>query len=207
MKYLLDDRYKKIHSVIVTVNSISHVCRRGQSKELFPYLTQLQSHLEGLDVLKSIPFHQDQIQMVSSIEDSIRLFLHLPENLLEEGEHLVEQCKKLLETIDPFTFSFDDSVGIRRSQVVEFTKELQMYLKANLLQLQGLASSLVDEKSAIEDIMFDLKRISQEKFKQKEKKMLEILEEAFKEYEKDGSLEVVQSFYMAAIELESLFQL
>jgi Ribonuclease G/E len=206
MKYIIDFRFKAIHSIIVSTKEVLLTCKRGRSETLPPLLEKLQEVYTELSNMKSAPFEKEQIKQVEKIETLLGDFLHLPENLESVGETLLSHTKELLGAIDPFTFSYDESSGIRRSRIVEFAKELQVYLKSTLLRLEGLASSLVEEKAIVEEVMQDIRRISQKGFKSEEKGLLQILFAAFDTYAKQPTHENVSFFFDAAVSLEHLFK-
>jgi len=206
MKYIIDHRFKTIHSIIVSTKEVLHSCKRGRSEMLTPLLEKLHLVYTELSTMKSAPFEKGEIQKVEKIETLLGDFLHLPENLESVGETLLSHTKELLNAIDPFTFSYDESIGIRRSRIVEFTKELQIYLKNTLLRLEGAASSLTEEKTIIEEIMTDIHRISQKQFKSQEKGLLQILFACFDSYVKDPSYENTSFFFDAAVAVEHLFK-
>jgi hypothetical protein len=206
MKYIIDFRFKAIHSITVYVKEVLDCCKRGRSQTLTPLLEKLQLVYTELSTMKSAPFEKKQIKQVEKTETLLGEFLHLPENLEQIGESLLSHTKELLNAIDPFTFSYDESLGIRRSQIVEFTKELQVYIKSTLLRFEGLASSLVEEKTIIEEIMQDIERISQKQFKSEEKGVLQILFAGFDSYTKDPSHETATLFFDAAVAVEDLFK-
>ncbi len=206
MKYILDSRYKKLHALCVHTNTILNTCKRGRSVDFSISLRALQDELQDLEALKSPPFSKDQIEQTEEIEKIANDFLLLPENLEEVGQSLLEKSELLLVEIDPFTYSLEDSLGVRKSQVVELTKELQIYLQAHVLNLEGKASSIIDEKLIVEDITNDIRRIEKKQLKNEEKNILEKLFKSNATYQSNTSLDSARGYLQVALDAEHLFR-
>ena len=205
MKYIIDHRYKKLNAICVHTNTILSICKRGRSNDLATYIKALQDELNDLEPLKSTPFSEKQIQCIEQIEEKSRLFLLLPEDLEKAGLDLLSETEGLMIDIDPFAYSLEDSIGIRKSQLVELAKELQVYIHAHILSLEGKASSIIDEKLIIQDISSDISRINKKALKKVEKVMIDKLLKQNDEYQKEPSLKTTRPFSDLALAAEHVF--
>lgn len=206
MKYIIDSRYKKLHKICVQTNAILAICKRGRSLDFPIALRALEEELFDLEPLKSPPFTREQIAQVDSIEEDAKELLLLPENLEELGEKLLEKAELLLIEIDPFTFSLDDSLGVRKAQIVEYTKELQIYLQAHILHLEGKATSIIDEKLIVEDITSDIKRIEKKQMKTPERQIVDQILKSNEAYQNKPNQENARNYLQVAIDAEFFFR-
>ena len=206
MKYLIDHRFKKLHTICMHVASILSSYKRGRSFNLSPSLRALQEEIEDLDSFKSPPFTKEQVAQVEALEIHARHLLLLPDNLEEIGSQLLKQTEQLLIQIDPFTYTLEESADVRRSRIVELTTEIQLYIQNYLLELEGNATSIIDEKLIIQDIMNDIKRIETKELNEGE---VDILQQLFVQnvlFQKCPTLEETSCFAKLAKDVEHLFR-
>lgn len=206
MKYIIDARYKKVHKLCVHINAILSICKRGRSLDFGISLKNLQNELQDLEALKSPPFTKEQIAHVEEIEEKANELLLLPDDMEEIGEKLLEKSERLLIDIDPFTYSLDDSLGVRKAQMVEYTKELQIYLQAHILHLEGKQTSIIDEKLIVEDITADIRRIDSKEMKTDERKIVDKILKSNKTYQKKTTLDNARNYLQIALDAEHLFR-
>ncbi len=206
MKYLIDARYKKLHKICIQTNAILAICKRGRSLDFPIALRALEEEIHDLEILKSPPFTKEQIKQIDRIEDDAKDLLLLPENLDEIGEKLLEKAEQLLIEIDPFTLSLEDSIGVRKAQMVEYTKELQIYLQAHILHLEGKATSIIDEKLIVEDITSDIRRIEKKEMKTLERNIVDKILKSNEVYQKKPTKETARDYLKIAIDAEHLFR-
>ena len=130
----------------------------------------------------------------------------LPEDLDKRGNKIIQAIKPILHDIDPFHFTEDETPNIRRSQIVELAQNLQIYLQRNILDFQGNATSLIDEKQAIKEIVSELILISLDPFEDAEKKTLEELFALHLIYQSEPTLSHAQIVLNQAILVETVFK-
>ncbi len=206
MKYIIDYRYKTIHSLKVTISSILSICERGRSKDLNSKLDFLTKLLPELKTITAPPFTEKMNGYLKKLHSDIEEFLLLPEDLEKRGNKIIQSIKPLLHEIDPFHFTEDETPNIRRSEIVELTQNLQIYLQRNILDLQGKATSLIDEKATIKEILSEMVLISLESFEEKEKKTIEELFAIHLIYNSETTLSHAQLLLTQAILVESTFK-
>ena len=206
MKYLIDHRYKIIHSLKVTISSILSICERGRSKDLNSKLDLLTKLLPELKAMIAPPFEEKMKGFLKKLYMDIDEFLLLPDDLEKRGNKIIQSIKPLLHEIDPFHFTEDETPNIRRSEIVELTQNLQIYLQRNILDLQGKATSLIDEKATIKEILGELVLISLESFDEKEKKTMEELFTIHLIYHSETTLSHAQLLLNQAILVEDTFK-
>jgi len=203
MKYLIDHRYKTIHSIKVTIASILAICERGRSKDLNSKLDLLLKYLPELKTMMAPPFGEKMIGFLKKLNSDIDEFILLPDDFDKKGGKILQAIKQILPEIDPFTFTEDETPNIRRSQIVELTQNLQIYLQRNILGLQGKATSLIDEKGAIKEIADEMVLISQDAFTEEEKAGINELLSCHLLYHFETNLSHAQMLLKQAILLES----
>ena len=206
MKYLIDYRYKVVHSVKVTVASILTICDKGQSKDFsvkFDLLTKLMPELKPM---MAPPFNDKMITHIKKLHTDLEEFILFPEDLDKRGNKILQSTKSLLSSIDPFHFSDEETPNIRRSQIVELTQNLQIYLQRNILSLQGKATSLIDEKAIIQELLTEISLISLDPFDDKEKKTIEELLASRLIFEREPSLAHAQALLHQATLVETQFK-
>ncbi len=206
MKYLIDHRYKVIHSIKVTISSILAICERGRSKDLNTKLDLLTKLLPEIKTMMAPPFGEKMNGFLKKLYSDIDEFLLLPEDLDKRGSKIVQAIKPILHDMDPFHFTEDETPNIRRSQIVELAQNLQIYLQRNILDLQGKATSLIDEKATIKEIVGELILISLDPFEESEKKSLEELFALHLVYQSETSLSHAQLLLNQAILVETTFK-
>ncbi len=206
MKYLIDHRYKTIHSIKVTISSILAICERGRSKDLNSKLDLLLKYLPELQTMMAPPFGEKMIGFLKKLSSDIDEFILLPDDFDKRGSKILQAIKQILPEIDPFSFTEDETPNIRRSQIVELTQNLQIYLQRNILGLQGKATSLIDEKGAIKEIADEISLISQDAFSEEEKKEINELLSSHLIYQSETNLSHAQMLLKQAIFLESAFK-
>ena len=74
MKYLIDHRYKTIHSIKVTIASILAICERGRSKDLNSKLDLLLKYLPELKTMMAPPFGEKMIGFLKKLNSDIDEF-------------------------------------------------------------------------------------------------------------------------------------
>lgn len=206
MKYLIDHRYKTIHSIKVTISSILAICERGRSKDLQAKLDLLLKLLPELKSMMSPPFGEKMNGYLKKLHSDIDEFLLLPDDLEKRGNKINSSIKSILTEIDPFHFTEDETPNIRRSQIVELSQNLQIYLQRNILNLQGKATSLIDEKETIKEIVSELVLISLDPFEESEKKAMEELFALHLVYQSETILSHAQLLLNQAIIVETTFK-
>jgi len=206
MKYLIDHRYKTIHSIKVTISSILAICERGRSKDLHAKLDLLLKLLPELKSMMSPPFGEKMNGYLKKLHSDIDEFLLLPDDLEKRGNKINSSIKSILTEIDPFHFTEDETPNIRRSQIVELSQNLQIYLQRNILNLQGKATSLIDEKETIKEIVSELVLISLDPFDEIEKKAMEELFALHLVYQSETILSHTQLLLNQAIIVETTFK-
>ena len=206
MKYLIDHRYKVIHSIKVTISSILAICERGRSKDLNTKLDLLTKLLPEIKTMMAPPFGEKMNGFLKKLYNDIDEFLLLPEDLDKRGNKIIQAIKPILHDIDPFHFTEDETPNIRRSQIVELAQNLQIYLQRNILDFQGKATSLIDEKQAIKDSVSELILISLDPFEDAEKKTLEELFALHLIYQSEPTLSHAQIVLNQAILVETVFK-
>ena len=206
MKYLIDHRYKKLNAICIHALSILSTYKRGRSQDFSAYLQALHEELQEIEPIKSTPMTTEQIGLVESIEMAAQKFLLLPENFEEAGFELIEKSQLLMSEIDPFTLTLEDSVGVRKSRLVELSLEIQTYIEAHILHLEGKASSIIDEKLIIQDSVSDIKRIETGELKKEEIEMIDKLIDQNLLYQKESNLSTTHTFSLLALEAERLFR-
>ncbi|MBM3192327.1 MAG: hypothetical protein FJZ63_06740 [Chlamydiae bacterium] len=206
MKYLIDYRYKVVHSIKVTVSSILSICEKGHSKEFGTKFDLLNKLIPDLSPMMTPPFNEKMIDQLKKLQAELEEFILLPDDLEKRGHKLVQATKSLLSFIDPFHFSAEETPHVRRSQIVEITQNLQIYLQRQILALQGKATSLIDEKSIIQEFLTELFLISIDPFSETEKKAIEDLFSSRIAYEIETSLAHTQQLLNQAILVESTFK-
>jgi hypothetical protein len=206
MKYLIDHRYKVLHSIKVTVSSILSICHRGRSKDLNAKLDLLIKLVPDLKAMIAPPFREKMVASLKKLYSDLEDFLLLPDDFEKRGNKLLQAIKPLLHEIDPFHFSEDETPNIRRSQIVELSQNLQIYLQRNILDLQGKATSLFDEKEVIKEIISELVLISLEPFEESEKKAMEELFAMHLIYQSETILSHAQMLLSKAVYVESAFK-
>lgn len=206
MKYIINHRYKTIHSLKVTISSILSICERGRSKDLNSKLDLLTKLLPELKTMMAPPFGEKMNGYLKKLHSDIDEFLLLPDDLEKRGNKIIQAIKSLLQEIDPFHFTEDETPNIRRSEIVELTQNLQIYLQRNILDLQGKATSLIDEKATINEIINELILISLESFDEKEKKTIEELFAIHLVYQSETNLHHAQLLLNQAIQVETAFK-
>src|SRR3990167_9105461 len=188
MKYLIDYRYKVVHSIKVIISSILSICERGYSKDFDTKLDLLNKLISDLSPMMAPPFNDKMIGQLKKLQSDLEEFILLPNDLEKRGQKLVQATKSLLSSIDPFHFSDEETPNIRRSQIVEIAQNLQIYLQRHILALQGKATSLVDEKMIVLELLTELSLISLDPFSGPEKKSIEELFSSRLSYETETSL-------------------
>ncbi len=206
MKYLIDHRYKKLNAIRMHTLSILSTYKRGRSEEFSPQILALHEELQEIKPIKSAPLTPEEIAMAESLEKTAHEFLLLPQNLEEVGRELLEKTQLLMSKIDPFTYTLEESVGVRKSRLVELTQEIQTYIESYMIQLEGNATSIIDEKLIIQDIVSDIKRIEKNELNSKELEMIDKIIKLNIVYQKDPNLSTTQIFSELASEAEHLFR-
>ncbi len=206
MKYIINHRYKIIHSLKVTIGSILSICERGRSKDLNSKLDLLTKLLPELKTMMAPPFGEKMNGYLKKLHSDIDEFLLLPDDLEKRGNKIIQAIKSLLQEIDPFHFTEDETPNIRRSEIVELTQNLQIYLQRNILDLQGKATSLIDEKATIKEIINELILISLESFDEKEKQTIEELFAIHLVYQSETNLLHAGLLLKQAIQVETAFK-
>lgn len=206
MKYLIDHRYKVIHSVKITVASILSICERGRSKELQTKLDFLAKFLPEIKTMMAPPFNEKTIGQLKKLHADTEDFLLLEGDLNKKGRKLIQSIKPILSTIDPFHFTDEETPNIRRSQIIELTQNLQARLQRHILDLKGKATSLSDEKTSIQELFDELILISLDPFTEKETSTLQELFTNHLIYQKEPTLPNAKLLLNQAILIESLFK-
>jgi hypothetical protein len=143
---------------------------------------------------------------LKKLHTDIDEFLLLPDDLDKRGNKINASIKSILNEIDPFHFTEDETPNIRRSQIVELSQNLQIYLQRNILNLQGKATSLIDEKETIKEIVSELVLISLDPFDETEKKAIEELFALHLVYQSETILSHAQFLLNQAIIVETTFK-
>lgn len=143
---------------------------------------------------------------LKKLHTDIDEFLLLPDDLDKRGQKINQAIKSILNELDPFHFTEDEVPNIRRSQIVELAQNLQIYLQRNILDLQGKATSLIDEKETIKEIVGELVLISLDPFDDKEKGSLEELFALHLVYQSETILSHAKLLLAQAIQVETIFK-
>jgi hypothetical protein len=206
MKYIINHRYKVLHSIKVTVSSILSICERGRSKDLSVKLDSLMKLVPEIKIMMAPPFGEKMNGHLKKLHSDVEEFLLLPDDFEKRGNKIIQAIKPLLQEIDPFHFAEDETPNIRRSQIVELAQNLQIYLQRTILNLQGRATSLFDEKHVIGEMIGELDLISLEPFDEKEKQTVEELFSLYLVYNAEPILSHAQMLLTQAIYVESAFK-
>ncbi len=206
MKYIINHRYKIIHSIKVVISSILSICERGRSKDLSSKLDLLMKLTPELKVMMAPPFGEKMNGHLKKLHSDVEELLLLPDDFEKKGNKIIQAIKPLLQEIDPFHFSEDETPNIRRSQIVELLQNLQIYLQRTILNLQGRATSLFDEKQVIGEMISELDLISLEPFEEKEKQVMEELFSLYLIYNEEPTLSHAQMLLSQAIYAETAFK-
>lgn len=205
MKYLIDHRYKTLNSLMFHVHSLVNICKRGQSEQLQPSIELLQKKLPELEAMSSPPFNKEEIEKLGKLKAKVEMLLNLPEDLETVAKEIDGEGKALLQKIDPFTFSLEDTLGVRKSRIVEFLRELQLFLNTNLLDLEGKAKALIDAKQIIKEVLADISRVKKEQFSERQIKGLQEVTGAAEAYIANTNIETTNAFLSKTLEVEKLF--
>lgn len=206
MKYIIDFRYKTIHELYVALTHVITSYDMGRSEIFTASFTSLLDLYPMVGWMMSPPSLPKEIALLQKIEEELYRFLQLPENFLEIGKDLIAKCKELLYSLDPFTFSYDEPLGIRKSQIVEYARDLQVFLQTNLLSLEGKATSLIDEISHISNITNDIKRMKHDDFEHTEKDALQFLIELGDAHLLRPTVDKASLFLEQALKVEEVFR-
>ena len=202
MKYIINSAYQKINSISTILSNILHICKTGRSEELSPAIEDLQYSFENIKGLVEGPFTKKHINLMKDIYVDMQEILQLPEGIQKICKVTLMKCKHLLKELDPFNFVYDEDAKFLKGQMLEFVKELQIYLKASILVATGDATSLTDEKAIIKDVMNDITDIEVTEFTKVEQEGYTNLCDLHKKYDKNSSTENLNKFYNFSLEME-----
>lgn len=206
MKYIIEHRYKTIHGLYTALTHVISAYDMGRTSDFTRSFGTLLDIYPQLGWMMSPPSLDKEILILKKIEEELYLFLQLPDNFSEMGKDLISKCKELLYSLDPFTFSFDEPIGIRKSQIVEYARDLQIFIQTNLLSLEGEASSLIDEIGFITNIINDIKRMKSDDFERIEKEELQMLLEFGDAHIARPTIEKGNYFFDQALKVEKIFR-
>ena len=127
MKYLIDHRYKLLQSISSSTQYLSSIYKAGESASLKVTLDTLQKTIALLDAMTSTPFGADEQKRIQQVKTQLLQILQLPENLEECIKKVQWECQALLEKLEPFVLSSEDTIESRKLQIHECFKSLHAY--------------------------------------------------------------------------------
>ena len=206
MNYLIDARYKTLHSLAVHLGEVIAIYERGDSLKLYPTVKEIQTLLPLLETYQSPPFSKEESLSLEAIHKELSPLLHLPQDLLPRTQMVLHKLEEFLLKLEAFTLNLEAPESVEKSYLLDLLHNLKLYLQVHLLDLEGKAHSIIHEKEQIRLTLQELVELPQECFTPGgEKDLLNFLLAA-KFFEEKDSLEATHLLLQRTLDLEFSLQ-
>jgi hypothetical protein len=162
MRYLLDARYKTLHSLALSSQQLLTICERGLSDKLYTTTTQIQELLPFLETYQSPPFTKEESKLLSDLHTKLSHIIHLPEDVIAKIKEVEPTFNKLLNKMEAFEISDISTQQEDKNSILDLLHNLKIYLQVHILDLEGTAHSIVNEMKHIRDIIQELKDLPED---------------------------------------------
>lgn len=127
MKYLIDHRYKLLQSISSSLQYLETLYQTGESASFKVTLDALQKCIPLIDVMHSTPFGQEENTRIQKVKDGLLHILQLPPDIKEKMQLTQTECGTLLQNLEPFVLSCEDTIDSRKLQIHECLNSLVAY--------------------------------------------------------------------------------
>lgn len=153
MEYLFNYRFKLLNSLQVNLTSLLATKESGDGKAFKSTLNEVREWMPHLSVLKSAPFTTQEIGLVKKLEKLLKDMLTLEEDFLSICTKAQKQNAVLLDRIEPFIFSMEDT---NTDHIISTLEQICSTLEGILLNKKGLATPLKDEEAHVNTLFEEL---------------------------------------------------
>lgn len=214
MRYLLDARYKTLHSLALTLRNLTLVCERGLSEKLYPTTTEIQETLPLLETYQSAPFEKEEIKTLKDLHKDLSLLVHLPQDVIPQSKETLAKLETLLSKLEPFSLEETEisevidepRISLSKNPTLDLLHNLKIYLQVHILDLEGTAKSIINEMDHINNIIKELKDVPCEEFEGWAQENLIDFLLAAELFQKKDSIKTAEILLQRALDLEFSLQ-